>query len=480
MIFVYIGIPVLTLLMALIFRNHKKNIFHSLENKEHPLRFLYPAIARVYDLFYKVISPKKTHSKVTSLMKQLCVRENVETETYIYRIKKNACSVAIINAVCMVGMLLVLTTSNDLTVHTLTRADYGKGQTSYQLDIEYDNTAETVEITLDAAEMTEEEIHQTFEDSYEDIVTQVLADNESTENVSSPLELITSYGNIEIQWEISDTSLLNYNGEVSEEIEENEFIPVDLYATFTISETSEVYCIPLVLTGEDVTSRELLIRNIYESIEENNSAYDTDVALPESINGKSLTFKNISSDSDKTFFILGIAAAIALALAYDRTLEQKVKARQDEMAMDFTEIVFKLSLLYEAGLSIYKCWERIVTEYENSHPSGQHYAYKEMRLTLEQIRNGASESSAYGQFGRRCGLQQYVKLGNLLEQNLSKGTRGLKTLLHQEAQDSFDIRKRLARKKGEEASTKLMVPMIMMLVVVLVIIAVPAILSINF
>ena len=150
------------------------------------------------------------------------------------------------------------------------------------------------------------------------------------------------------------------------------------------------------------------------------------------------------------------------------------------MALDFTEIVFKLSLLYEAGLSIYKAWERIVTEYESTAPKKPHFAYREMRLTLEQIKNGAPEAQAYGQFGRRCALHQYMKLGSILEQNITKGARGMKTLLRQEVRDSFEDRKRLARKKGEEAGTKMMIPLIMMLIIVLVIVAVPAIMSIRF
>ena len=47
------------------------------------------------------------------------------------------------------------------------------------------------------------------------------------------------------------------------------------------------------------------------------------------------------------------------------------------------------------------------------------------------VRVGWFDSSFcyWDQFGRRCGLYPYIKLGNLLEQNLSKGTKGMKELL---------------------------------------------------
>ena len=37
---------------------------------------------------------------------------------------------------------------------------------------------------------------------------------------------------------------------------------------------------------------------------------------------------------------------------------------------------------------------------------------------LEKIRSGESEGEAYAGFGKRCALQPYIKLGNLLEQNI--------------------------------------------------------------
>ncbi len=145
--------------------------------------------------------------------------------------------------------------------------------------------------------------------------------------------------------------------------------------------------------------------------------------------------------------------------------------------LDFAEIVSKMSLLYEAGLSIYKAWEKIVSDHETT--GKERFAYQEMKLALEKINSGVSEKEAYVQFGKRCGLHAYIKFGNLLDQNLSKGTKGMKQSLKEEVEESFEERKKLARKKGEEASTKLLFPMVLMLMVVIVIIAVPALMSIN-
>ena len=106
-------------------------------------------------------------------------------------------------------------------------------------------------------------------------------------------------------------------------------------------------------------------------------------------------------------------------------------------------------------------------------------AYEEMRQTCHQLQSGMTESEAYREFGRRCRLQPYLKLSGLLEQNRKTGTKNMKTLLQAEMADALEQRKNLARRLGEEAGTKLLLPMFLMLAIVLVIVIVPAFLSVQ-
>lgn len=105
--------------------------------------------------------------------------------------------------------------------------------------------------------------------------------------------------------------------------------------------------------------------------------------------------------------------------------------------------------------------------------------YEEMTYTMHEFQSGASESECYERFGERCGLTQYRKFGTLLSQNLKKGSKGIAELLKQEAFLAFEERKEFAKKIGEEAETKMLVPMFLMLGVVLVIIVVPAFFSVQ-
>ena len=105
--------------------------------------------------------------------------------------------------------------------------------------------------------------------------------------------------------------------------------------------------------------------------------------------------------------------------------------------------------------------------------------YEEMLYSCYEMQCGVSESSAYERFGKRCGLQPYTKLIGLLSQSMRKGNMALLSDLQKEAEDAQEIRRSVARKKGEEAGTKLLIPMIMMLAIVMVLVMFPAFFSFS-
>ena len=139
-------------------------------------------------------------------------------------------------------------------------------------------------------------------------------------------------------------------------------------------------------------------------------------------------------------------------------------------------MVGKLNVLTGAGLPIRQAWERMVREADLK-DGKRRYLYEEMALTVHAMEQGAGEEMAYRDFGKRCGLPPYLRLGSLLEANGRKGTKGLAVLLEKEAADAFEERLQLARKQGEEVSSKLLFPMVLLFGLVLVLLMVPAFLA---
>ena len=76
-------------------------------------------------------------------------------------------------------------------------------------------------------------------------------------------------------------------------------------------------------------------------------------------------------------------------------------------------------------------------------------------------------------------MQPYMKLSSLLEQNRRTGTKNLQQLLEQEMSAAWEEPKHAARRLGEEAGTRLLIPLFLMLIVVMVIIMVPALLAVQ-
>ena len=105
------------------------------------------------------------------------------------------------------------------------------------------------------------------------------------------------------------------------------------------------------------------------------------------------------------------------------------------------------------------------------------FLYEEIYRVANELESGVSEGTAYEHFSLRCRSQQYTRLVTLLSQNLRKGNSGLLPLLHEESKKALAERMDHARKRGEEAGTKLLLPMMLMLVIVMVIIMIPAYLS---
>ena len=170
-----------------------------------------------------------------------------------------------------------------------------------------------------------------------------------------------------------------------------------------------------------------------------------------------------------------------LILSAKEILREKAEEeRKKQMIEDYPEVISKLTLYLGAGMTVKKAWRKITEGYmKEKEDENERYVYEEMRQTCHEMDSGVTEAEGYENFGRRCDLQIYIRLGALLSQNLRKGTKGLSELLKLESIQAFEERKARAKRLGEEAGTKLLLPMFLMLVEVLIIVIVPAFLNMQ-
>lgn len=176
--------------------------------------------------------------------------------------------------------------------------------------------------------------------------------------------------------------------------------------------------------------------------------------------------------------------SLVLGLGVYPLQKEKAKKQQElvrkEMQRDYPDIVQKLVLFLRAGFTIRKAMEKIADGYLRSrekYHAKERSAYEEIVRTCKEMQGGIYEAEAYERFGTRCGISQYKILSVLLVQNLKKGNQNLLELLEREEAVAEDERKRSAKVRGEEASTKLLLPMVLQLIVVLMILMIPAFFS---
>ena len=91
-----------------------------------------------------------------------------------------------------------------------------------------------------------------------------------------------------------------------------------------------------------------------------------------------------------------------------------------------------------------------------------------------KIQEGENEKIAYQEFADEMKNAGFHRLIRLLISNLEKGAKGICTMLEQESKLAYEQKIMQAKKAGEEASTRMLMPLMLMMLVVMTIIMIPA------
>lgn len=174
------------------------------------------------------------------------------------------------------------------------------------------------------------------------------------------------------------------------------------------------------------------------------------------------------------FACVAIAAYIGMPMLVDNGLKGKIENRRTSIRLEFPEFVNKMTVLVNAGMTISRAWEKIANDMKKDTPLA-----REMQYTMGEISAGKPEAVAFEEFGRRCKIKEIIKFVSVVVLNLKKGGAEVVPVLKMQAEECWEMRKAAAMRVGEEAGTKVLIPMMIMLVGVIVIVVTPAILSFS-
>ncbi len=415
---------------------------------------------------------------------KLLYPSDAEERLFRYRIEKLSALLLVCFAAATLGGLILLSGSMEQRLTPdgqLRRNSYGEGDAQVRLKGRAEGEGgweQEVELTVSEQKYTGQELEAMLPQVRGILEQEVRGENGTLDEVRTSLFLPSRVSTFpfEISWKSGNYGLVRpdgtvNNGEVGEKGELVELTAILSYGSESWEESFFVRVCPPILTREESRER-LLLEEIRK--EDEAAAYEEAFQLPGTADGKNITWTQERSDSSSVIFLLVMVMGAIQYHFLDDDLRKRLEKRERQLLLSYPEFISKLTLLMGAGLPVRAAFMRMASDYRKKKGKNRSYVYEELLLSCREMESGVTEVEAYEHFGQRCRLPQYRKCAALLVQNLKKGSAGLLAVLQEEAEHSFEERKRNAREEGERAGTKLLFPMMMMLAVVMVLILVPA------
>lgn len=360
------------------------------------------------------------------------------------------------------------------------RSEPGGGNQYTEIKVRSGKEEKNISLTIPERVYAPEELEAKFAEARQYIRQKYLGENKTSEEITQPLCLIKRIPGscIKIQWSLDTNGYINKDGTLNNS-SLKEKTEVVLAAVLKYGQRREVEKFEFLLCPKKKNSREKFWEKWQEKLDAEmmQTAEKGKMVLPQKVEDAKIQYQEVTHPVWKKMLLFGLALCVIFPMLLDYQTEQGIRKRDLQLQKEYPEMVERFVLLLGAGLTIRGTWERITRDYEQRKERGDitfRYLYEEMLLTRFDLENGKSEVAAYTSFGRRVSLIQYMKFSTLLVQNLKKGSDDLLRRMNLEAEDAARSRQELAKKMGEEAGTRLLLPMMIMLVVVFALIMVAA------
>ena len=357
------------------------------------------------------------------------------------------------------------------------RGDYDSGTKKVKLICERNGEKVPFQIELMPRQLTTQEVLSLVAAFRGEIEHLILGENKDLQRVTQPLMLVDYYEAypFEVSWRSEEPNLLDDSGKLGLLLEEEQ---VRLTYTLRYGEYENRGELSVTLCPPDRTELEQAIveLTLYLRQQEANKRKQEAFLLPNEWGEQKLSWSEEKKDYSTLLWAATPLLALGLFFMKDQDLRKELEERASQLKQAYPELVHKLVLYIGAGMSVRGALNKIAGDYEKKRDAGGATEYwgEELLLLSRQLHAGTLEEVAIDHFGRRAGVREYIRLSTLLVQNRRRGNRELVSRLLEEADKSLEEQLLAVRKSGEEAGTKLLIPMVCLLGIVMVIIMVPA------
>lgn len=376
----------------------------------------------------------------------------------------------------------------------IAREGYAGGEQSISVVlIDGDQEQEGI-LPVERRRLTKEEQEQGMEAAFAVLYQKMKGQNPSWERIETDLDFGLDQEKYPFDAEFvpENYRLINGDGYVMNEKEElmawgytkeelEKGIATKVTVTLWYGESSQKKEYSMTVFPRKKSDLEQRFDTVMEALKakERESVYEEGFWLPLAMEGVQVYFPNRRAPTSGNVLLMGLVFVILLFFREQekrRTRERKI---QEQLRKSYPWFVNEMLLLLGAGMQVKHIFSMMILECgaEMEPEDDRGPLIKEIAKAKYCMDNGMSEQQAYYQLGRRLKLPCFIKLMTLLEQNVTKGTKGLLAIFETEEMAALEERKNMAKRYGEEAGTKLLGPMVLLLIVVMLIIMMPAFLS---
>ena len=269
------------------------------------------------------------------------------------------------------------------------RNSYGEGARREAFDVEVEDSGERIPVEVEVGEQkyTADEIQEMFDRVGRKLDKQILNGNESLDRVETDLDLVTGIPDepVDIAWELDRYDVMNIQGEITEEVLEEEGTLVTLSAllTYREDETRQArHQCTVCLYPRTLKPGEAREQKIREELTEAEAKDREDKIwhLPRTIGGKAVSYYRQMDSRGAVLIGMALITGILLLAQKKQKEMQEETQRSRQLLRDYPEIVGKLTLYLGAGMTVKRAFRKVVEDYERQkETTGVRCAYEEMQ-----------------------------------------------------------------------------------------------------
>ncbi len=346
-----------------------------------------------------------------------------------------------------------------------------------KLQLEVDDVIEDYEYSIKISpELPKSEDAEAY---FQEAINRI--DKEFT-NIQTTIPLHQEYVNgfVKADWSFRPFGIVEEDGAISwDKVEE--MVIMQAQVELRCGTYEKIYSFPFELKAVESTKEERIIQKIEVWLDKQMKAEGKQtIQLPTEVEGATIRWYEKREFITPQVLCLELVALLLLKIVSKRKQEEEEKKCLMEMERDYPEIVNQLSLLMGAGMTTRQAWSRIAIQYEYKKREGlvsKKKVYEAILQMNRRLKEGESERMVYKRFTEEIPTVNFRKLTRLLLGNLEKGTAGMAIRLEDESRLAFEQKILQARKLGEEASTKMLVPLMLMLMLVMGVVLLPALMK---